>query len=112
MNKKKQMDVIRKRNAELNKELDDLKIELAMNTQLNMESYEQAKDLIACLEQIKADWLKSLEEIQNARVEYSFLIDELKNIKKIMTGMGFKIPFHKKILFKITRAFGGHDDND
>lgn len=98
MNKLKQIDVIRKRNAELTKELENMRFKLEFDSQLNTESYKRAKDLINDLEKIKSEWIKIIENLNKKDIEYSYLISELKTIKDIMRNMGFKIPIHKKIL--------------
>lgn len=103
MNNLKQIDTIRKRNAELTKQLDDLKFKLDFNEQLNMNGYKQAKDLIVDLEKIKQDWESSLADLNDKRNKYSELIVELQEIKNIMNSMGFKIPWHKKIKHKLIK---------
>ena len=103
MNNVKQADVIRKRNAELTKQLEDLKFQLEFNSQLNMKGYQNAKDLINDLEQIKRDWISALDDLNDKRMKYSELISDLQKIKNIMASNGFKIPWYKKIInrFKI-----------
>lgn len=97
MNKLKEVDMIRKRNVELTKQLDDMKFNLEFNSQLNMEGYKRAKDLIDDLERIKQGWSSALNDLNNKKTEYSNLIADLQEIKKIMVNMGFKIPWYKKI---------------
>jgi chromosome segregation ATPase len=101
MNKVKQADTIRKRNAELNKQLEDLKFKLEFNSQLNMNGYQHAKDLIEDLEKIKQDWISALVDLNNKREQYVKLINDLQKIKSIMTNMGFKVPWYKKIINKL-----------
>ena len=101
MDKKKQLELIRKRNIELSKQIDDLKFKLEFDYQLNMEGYKRAKDLISDLERIKSDWMKVVEDLKEKEVEYSYLISELKMIRDIMRNMGFKIPIYKKILLRL-----------
>ena len=103
MNNVKQIDTIRKRNAELTKQLEDLKFELEFNSQLNMNGYQQAKDLINDLENIKQNWISALNDINDKRLQYTILIDDLQSIKTIMTSMGFKIPWHRKLINKIKK---------
>ena len=101
MNKTRQIDTVRKRNAELSKELDDLKFKLDYNSQLNMNGYQRAKDLIGELEKIKQDWLSVLIDLENKKNQYDELIKDLQKIKSIMTSMGFKIPWYKRLINKI-----------
>jgi chromosome segregation ATPase len=101
MDKSKQVEAIRKRNSELTKQLEDIRFELEFNSQLNTKGYQRAKDLIEELEQIKQDWTLALEDLNDKREKYSILIADLQKIKKIMTNMGFKIPWHKKIINKL-----------
>lgn len=97
MNRLKEVDMIRKRNAELTKQLDDAKFNLEVNSQLNMEGYKRAKDLIDDLEKIKQDWTFALNDLNDKRTKYSNLIADLQEIKNIMINMGFKISWYKKI---------------
>jgi hypothetical protein len=98
MNNVKQIDMIRKRNTELVKQLDDLKFQLEFNSQLNMNGYRHAKDLINDLEKIKQDWLLALDDLNNKRMEYSKLISDLQKIKNIMIDNKFKIFGNKKLI--------------
>lgn len=98
MNRQKQIDLIRKKNAELSKQLDDLRFKLESNTQLNIDGYNKAKDLIVELEEIKQSWLESIEDLNNQREKYSILINDLQKIKNIMVNRGFKIPWYRKII--------------
>lgn len=104
MDKKKQIDLIRKRNSDLSKQFNDLKFKLELDSKLNIDSYKIAKDLINDLEKIKLDWNKSLDEIQNYKIQYAILINELKEIKKTLNSMGFKLPHHKRIVLTVKRV--------
>ena len=104
MNNVKQIDAIRKRNAELTKQLEDIKFKLEFNSQLNMDGYQQAKDLINDLEKIKQNWMSTLNDINDKRTQYAILIYDLQEIKKIMYNMGFKIPWYRKIINKFKKA--------
>lgn len=103
MNNVKQLDMIRKRNSELTKQLDDMKFELEFNSQLNMKECQRAKDLINDLEKIKKDWMYAFEDLNDKRIKYSELISYLQEIKNIMTNMGFKVPWYKKIINKFKK---------
>lgn len=99
----KQAELTRKRNAELSKQIDELKLKIELDSQSNSESYKRVKDLVSELENIKSKWLNDIEKLEKQSYEYSILISELKEIKKIMTSVGFKIPLHKKILLHFQR---------
>lgn len=101
MDRSKQMETIRKRNAELTERLKDAEFKLEFNSQLNMEGYQRAKDLICELEKIKEDWTMALNDLNDKREKYSNLISDLQEIKKIMVNMGFKIPWYKKIINRL-----------
>lgn len=105
MDNVKKIEAIRKRNVELNKQLDDMKFKLEFNEQLNMNGYKEAKDLIVDLENIKQKWLSTIDDLNNKRIEYDKLISELQEIKKIMVSMGFKIPWYKRIINKFKKIF-------
>ena len=101
MDRSKQIEAIRKRNAELTKQLEDARFKLEFNSQLNMKGYQRAEDLIDELEKIKQDWTSALDDLNDKREKYSLLIADLQEIKKIMTNMGFKIPWYKKIINRL-----------
>lgn len=101
VNRSKKIDAIRKRNAELTDQLDDLRFKLEFNSQLNMDGYKHAKDLINDLEKIKQDWMHALTCLNNEREKYSNLIADLQTIKNIMRNMGFSIPWYKRLINKL-----------
>lgn len=102
MNRSKQADaLIRKRNAELTEQLERMRFELEFNSQLNMNGYQRAKDLISELEQVKQDWTFALDDLNDKREQYSLLIADLQEIKKVMINRGFKIPWYRKIINKL-----------
>lgn len=101
MNKLKQVDVVRKRNAELTKQLDDMRFKLEFDSQLNMQGYQRAKDLINDLEKIKHNWINALDDLNDKRAKYDCLINELQEMKKAMVSIGFKIPWYRKIINKL-----------
>ncbi len=105
MNTKKQMDLIRKRNSMLNDEIDELKYKIALDKKLNSDGYEYVKDLISDLEKIKLEWMDTLVDLRSKQSEYSFLIDDLKIIKKIFADFGFKVPWYKKWKIRLLKKF-------
>lgn len=96
MNKDKRLELVRKHNSELTKQVEDLRFQLDYKTQLNSESYDKAKQLICELEAIKDEWIKCLAEVEKQREKYDKLISELKDMKKMMKKMGPKIPLYRK----------------
>ena len=84
MDRGKQIDILRKRNIELNKLIDDLKFKIDYNEQLNSEGYKQAKDLINDLEKIRKEWLESIQILREKEKEYDDLISDLQEMKKVM----------------------------
>lgn len=104
MNKQKQIDLIRKKNAELSQQLDDMRFKLEFDSQLNRNGYQRAKDLIDDLEKIKQDWGFAVNDLNDKREIYSDLISELQKIKNIMASMGFKIPWYRRIMNKFKKA--------
>lgn len=91
MVKDKQLDLVRKRNSDLMKKLEDMKSKLEVDQNLNKESYQQAKDLITELEEIKSEWLILIDSLQEKRDEYDELISTLKKIKTDMTNINNKM---------------------
>ena len=99
MNDKKRLELIRKKNYELNNYIDELKLEIKYyKEQNNLRFNEDA--FIKELENIKKEWLDSLKQLKEKNTEYNELIEELLAIRDIMYGMNFKIPWYKKILLK------------
>ena len=54
-------------------------VELQYGTE---ESYEKARKLITDLTVLKYDWTKALLEVQQAKLEYDRLIEDVKILKK------------------------------
>ena len=84
MDRSKQIDVMRQRNINLSEQIKDLHLKLEYNKQLNSEGYQTAKDLIADLENIKENWLETLNRLYNIESEYQGLISDMKKIKESM----------------------------
>lgn len=103
MNTSKQMDIIRKRNTDLSKRLEELQFKLDYQNQLNTGSYKTAKELITELNTIKDEWSRSLKILQKRDAEYQRLIEDLKNLRKIMISNGIKMPWYKRIYYKIKK---------
>lgn len=87
MDNNKQIENIRKRNIELNKQIDDLKLKLEYHKELNTESYQTAKDLIADLENIREEWTQTLQRLHDVESEYQGLLSDMKEIKENMLSV-------------------------
>lgn len=90
MDNNKQIENIRKRNMALSKQIDDLKLKLEYHKELNMESYQTAKDLITDLENIREEWTQTLQRLHDVESEYQGLISDMKEIKENMLS-AFKL---------------------
>lgn len=84
MDREKQIDVMRQRNINLSEQIKDLQLKLEYNKQLNSEGYQTAKDLIEELENIKENWLETLNRLYDIESEYQGLISDMKEIKESM----------------------------
>lgn len=84
MDREKQIDVMRKRNIDLSEQIKDLQLKLEYNKQLNSEGYQTAKELIEELENIKKNWLETLNRLYDIESEYQGLISDMKEIKESM----------------------------
>ena len=85
MDNNKQIENIRKRNMELNKQIDDLKYMLEYHKELNTESYQAAKDLIAELENIRKEWLDTLQRLHDKEIEYQSLVSDIMKVRDILS---------------------------
>lgn len=85
MDNNKQIENIRKRNMELNKQIDDLNYMLEYHKQLNSESYQTAKELIADLEKIREEWLEALQRLHDKEIEYQSLIADIMKVRDILS---------------------------
>lgn len=100
MNKNKQIELIRKRNSDLNKKLDDMQFQLQYNKELNQGSYQKAKDLIVELNSIKTEWQSALNELYEKQEKYQELINDLREMRDEMIRNGFKRPWYKRIFMR------------
>lgn len=80
MNSTKTIDLLRKRNAQMQEELDRMK-ELNLKF-LDSDEQKEISKLLEELENIKRGWLHVLEELNGQREEYTELIDELRQMRK------------------------------
>lgn len=81
MDRNKQTEIIRKRNAQLSKQLEDLKIAFAYDKTLNREGYKHARNLIADIENLKREWEDALTKIREKQDEYQTLVKDLKKFR-------------------------------
>lgn len=84
MNDIDRVELLRKRNQELNKELDAAVKKIKDSEQENSEKQAEVKVLIEDLESIKTEWIATLKELKQYRDEYAVLITELKEMKSIL----------------------------
>ena len=96
MDRGKQIDLIRKRNAQLNEQLDKVKFELEYDRLLNREGYKHAKDLIAELEDIKKRWNEALDDLRNKQDEYQMIVDDIKKLRDRMSNGVVKVPWYRR----------------
>lgn len=98
MNRQKAIELARKNNSKLQKEFNNLKFKLEYDQKLNREGLKKAKDLIFELEQTKAKWLKSLNELNEERERYHELSNDLQKMRNEMIAKGYnKVPWYKKL---------------
>jgi len=79
-------EITRQRNLLLSKEIDELKVKLAEQKDINSESAKKANDLIHQLEGIRNVWLKSLEEVVEQKEKYKQLIKEVTELRNSIKG--------------------------
>lgn len=80
MSDMKKLDVLRKRNAQMQEELNKLK-EINRKHQNDTEE-KKVSELIADLEAIKSEWLHVLEDLNGQRKEYAELVEELRQMRE------------------------------
>ena len=81
MNDTKTIELLRKRNAQMQEELDRLK-ELRTKQEDNAPENKKISKLITDLENIRTEWMNILEELNQDREEYIALIDDLRTVRK------------------------------
>ena len=75
----KKDEIMRKRNLLLAKEVEELKTELKRQKEIN--SSLKTDILFEHIENIKNEFLTSIEEIENLKAEYQALINEMKEYR-------------------------------
>ena len=81
MKETKTIELLRKRNTQLQEELDQLK-ELHLKQESNDPENKKVSELITDLENSRTEWMKILEELNQDREEYIALIDDLRTVRK------------------------------
>ena len=80
MNNTKTIELLRKRNTQLQEELDRLK---ELNTKhSDKPDDKKISELIADLENIRKEWMNVLEELNHDREEYCKLLEDLHTIRE------------------------------
>lgn len=101
MDYNKKTEFVRKRNAELLQELNDLK------QRFEMDSFERKKIEVLSkeLERIKEEWSAINKELVKRNQQYTELISDLRGMKSIMLKMSFGLPWHKRLVLRIKKFF-------
>lgn len=81
MNDTKTIELLRKRNAQMQEELNRLK-ELRTKQENNDPENKKNSEIIADLENIRTEWMSILEELNQDRKEYIALIEDLRTIRE------------------------------
>lgn len=102
MTSDKRIELLRKNNDKLMKQVYDLESE-KKNLEQRLEIEEQ-KNNNNDLNILQAEWEQSISDLKTAKEKYNTLNYKTMEIKSILSGI--KIPFYKRILFKILRKMG------
>lgn len=81
MNDTKTIELLRKRNTQMQEELDRLK-ELRIKQENNDPENKKISKLITDLENIRKEWMSILEDLNQDRKEYITLIEDLRTIRE------------------------------
>ena len=81
MKETKTIELLRKRNTQLQEELDRLK-ELHLKQESNAPESKKVSELITDLENIRTEWMNILEELNQDREEYIALIAALRTVRQ------------------------------
>lgn len=98
MNRQKQIELSRKRNADLEQKLKDVKFKLEYDRELNQKALSQAKNLITELEMHEIEKQKELNNLKEMRERYQGLLNSLQDMRNEMAKMGFKRPWYKRLI--------------
>ena len=102
MTSDKRIELLRKNNDKLMKQVYDLEAEKKNLEQLlkNEEQKNNDKKLTV----LQTEWEQSISDLKAAKEKYDILNYKTTKIKSILSGI--KIPFYKRIFFKILRKMG------
>ena len=53
------------------------------------------------MDKTQAEWQEAIREIQDCRIEYERLINELREIRKDLIDAGIKPPFYVRLYYKL-----------
>lgn len=82
MDLEKRVELLRKRNMELQEENDGLKKEILRYT----DDKNRYMELCNRLEELKARWEKEVSEIKSQRIKYEAMINDVKKVKDVLVG--------------------------
>lgn len=104
MNERKKTELLQRRNESLARQLENAKLSLKKEKNINEESQKRIDSLICDLEQIKTNFEMSLNEINKEKELYKELIDEMVSFRSDLTkGILPKRNILKKIKDKFKR---------
>lgn len=82
MDLEKRVELLRKRNIELQEENDGLKKEILRYTDEKV----RYTELCGKLEKLKKEWENEIAEIKKQRIQYSSLLSDIKKIRSSLLG--------------------------
>lgn len=102
MTSDKRIELLRKNNDKLMKQVYDLEVE-KKNLEQRLKIEEQ-KNNNNDLNILQSEWEQSISDLKTAKEKYNTLNYKTMEIKSILSGI--KIPFYKRTLFKTLRKMG------
>lgn len=98
--KDSQIAILKKRNEELNKRFNEMQERFATEVEAAQNKQQTADDLIMELAQIRDRWLAIVQKLEYQSERYEQLMYVLKNTKKNLERLGWKVPLYKRIILR------------
>ena len=103
MNQDKKIDIIKRKNERLQKQLDECNLMLELEQQENRMDEVKVAAFLNEFSELQKEYEDAITELRKCQVEYQEVINELQEMKCDLIEAGIRPPFYIRFYYKLKR---------
>lgn len=107
MNQDKKVEIIKRKNERLKKQVDDYKLRLELEQHENRLDAAKVEAFMDAFTVLQSEYCDIITELRRCREEYLKLINELSDMKYDLKEIGIKPPIYIRIYYKLKKHLHG-----